>query len=532
MKTHLLGALSLALSFGLPALRAADSAPASAETIAALRAELEAMHETDQSQRSRITEVTNRLGPGSAEVQALWKVQKEIDDRNIRRLEEIIAEHGWPKISAVGARAASAAFLILQHSDITYQKKYLPLTRAAVAAQEMRGSSLALLEDRILMREGKKQIYGSQLRSNSAGQLEVHPIEDEANVDQRRAAVGLPPLAEYLRGFAERGSRLADPRNEQPAAEAPPLTQALFAEADDARAAFRKIMQVRSPRGADLVEFQRACRDFCTRFPQSGNYGQVRLIAAGRWFSLSDTEREQLPGWDATTAENDPKLTLDQRASVALQLAPRRAPRPPSGDNVSSADHVFDAVLGAIGPYRETQAARDTLVRVALVVTPAKAIPRLREAYPADPSVAAAIAALEKIGQPCDFRITATDGRTIDAATHRGKVVLLHFWSSQSTALLSTLKTLTASPRATDLVVLGVNLDPDRAAADAALQAHAATWPNQHDGLGWNTPLGRSLLVKSIPSYFLIDRSGRLRYRGHGELTVVTRQLEELLTEK
>jgi hypothetical protein len=56
------------------------------------------------------------------------------------------------------------------------------------------------LEDRILTREAKKQVYGTQLRLNQTTQrMELYPIEDEVNVDSRRAAVGLEPLAEYLK---------------------------------------------------------------------------------------------------------------------------------------------------------------------------------------------------------------------------------------------------------------------------------------------------------------------------------------------
>jgi len=59
------------------------------------------------------------------------------------------------------------------------------------------------LEDRILMREGKKQIYGTQLHSGpkTNGKLELYPIDDEEHVDERRAIVGLQPLAEYLKQF-------------------------------------------------------------------------------------------------------------------------------------------------------------------------------------------------------------------------------------------------------------------------------------------------------------------------------------------
>jgi len=78
------------------------------------------------------------------------------------------------------------------------------LTRAAVAENEMRGSSLALLEDRIRLREGGKQIYASQVRRNDAGEWEAISLEDPAGVDARRASVGLGPLADYLAGFAQR----------------------------------------------------------------------------------------------------------------------------------------------------------------------------------------------------------------------------------------------------------------------------------------------------------------------------------------
>jgi len=166
-----------------------------------VKRELEAMLDTDQSQRSEMEEVGTKYGHNSPEMRELWKRQQPIDDANIKRLVEIIEKNGWPARSLVGDKGATAAFLVLQHADYAYQKKYLPLVRAAVAAGEARASDLALLEDRVLMREGKKQRYGTQLKGNDKGAWELYPVEDEANVDTRRAAVGLPPLAEYLKQF-------------------------------------------------------------------------------------------------------------------------------------------------------------------------------------------------------------------------------------------------------------------------------------------------------------------------------------------
>ena len=166
-----------------------------------LAAELEERFESDQSQRRKMHEARQQHGADSPQMKELWEKQSVIDEENMQRLVEIIEEHGWPGRTLVGDRGATGAFLILQHADHSYQKEYLPLVREAVAGGELGGDSLALLEDRVLMREGENQIYGTQLRGNSEGTLELWPIEDEANVDRRRAEVGLPPLAEYLKHF-------------------------------------------------------------------------------------------------------------------------------------------------------------------------------------------------------------------------------------------------------------------------------------------------------------------------------------------
>jgi hypothetical protein len=47
---------------------------------------------------------------------------------------------------------------------------------------------------------GKRQIYGSQVSLGPQGSY-VLPLEDPDNVDKRRAAVGLPPIAEYLKHY-------------------------------------------------------------------------------------------------------------------------------------------------------------------------------------------------------------------------------------------------------------------------------------------------------------------------------------------
>ena len=124
-----------------------------------------------------------------------------IDSCNLAQVEALVAKYGWLKRSFVGARGNFTAFLIIQHADLKTQEKYFPLIKQSVEIGESRPADLAVLQDRILMRQGKKQIYGSQIVFDKAGNQVLYPIEDERNVNKRRAKAGLEPMEEYARHF-------------------------------------------------------------------------------------------------------------------------------------------------------------------------------------------------------------------------------------------------------------------------------------------------------------------------------------------
>ncbi len=130
------------------------------------------------------------------------KAMTTADAPPLARLKEIVIAHGWPVRSVVGDDGAHAAWLIAQHAPAEYQREVLPLVLAAVRAGEARAGDGALLEDRVLVADGKPQRYGSQTRSpEHGGPPTLDPVLDEACVDKRRATVGLEPLAEYLKRF-------------------------------------------------------------------------------------------------------------------------------------------------------------------------------------------------------------------------------------------------------------------------------------------------------------------------------------------
>ncbi len=123
----------------------------------------------------------------------------DVDADNTNFLKRIVAERGWPGRSMVGSDGATAAFLIVQHSaDTSFQARVLPLLEKAYATRDAEGQQVALLTDRIAVRRRQQQVYGTQA-SLVKGRFVLDPIADSANVDARRARVGMPPVAKYMR---------------------------------------------------------------------------------------------------------------------------------------------------------------------------------------------------------------------------------------------------------------------------------------------------------------------------------------------
>jgi hypothetical protein len=163
-----------------------------------LVAELDTIMQTDQKYRMRIDGVEARHGRDSKEMRELWATINRCDSINLVKVTRILDKIGWPGPDVTGSEGSQALFLVVQHADITAQEKYIPLMRQAVKEKKASPSSLAMLEDRVALRQGKKQIYGSQVGGDGYD-MWVSPLEDPDNVDKRRAEVGLPPLADYVR---------------------------------------------------------------------------------------------------------------------------------------------------------------------------------------------------------------------------------------------------------------------------------------------------------------------------------------------
>lgn len=164
-----------------------------------LQKKLEKIRLKDQVLRQLYKEAEEKFGRDSEYMNTFWEMMREQDSINELQVLKIIDEKGWVGRSIVGAKANATLWLVIQHAPLEIQEKYLPLLKESVKKGESSGSNLALLEDRILMRNNKPQIYGSQVKRDENGKGYFHEILDPEYVNQRREEIGLGPIETYAK---------------------------------------------------------------------------------------------------------------------------------------------------------------------------------------------------------------------------------------------------------------------------------------------------------------------------------------------
>ena len=121
----------------------------------------------------------------------------EADRASTAMLRTLVAKHGWPTIDGAGKQVASGAWLLVQHADQdpSWQVEALRLLQPLAARNQISTRDVAYLTDRVRVNVTGRQTYGTQFHCVD-GHNVPRPIDDEAAVDERRAAAELPPLAE------------------------------------------------------------------------------------------------------------------------------------------------------------------------------------------------------------------------------------------------------------------------------------------------------------------------------------------------
>lgn len=127
-----------------------------------------------------------------------------VDHQNTQWLKGVVDEQGWPTISAVGKRGASAAWLLTQHADMdpAFQYHALQLMEPLVAEGEVSKRNDAYLYDRIMLKLVGTQRYATQVQCVK-GDCVPRPLEDPDRMEEYRTQMELSSFSEYRTLFPE-----------------------------------------------------------------------------------------------------------------------------------------------------------------------------------------------------------------------------------------------------------------------------------------------------------------------------------------
>ena len=115
-----------------------------------------------------------------------------------------------------------------------------------------------------------------------------------------------------------------------------------------------------------------------------------------------------------------------------------------------------------------------------------------------------------------DFTLKSRSGDNIKLSELRGQVVMINFWASWCGPCrqeMPILDQLYQRYEPMGFTLLGVNVEEDSAAANKVLKEIPVTFPVLYDS---KNQVSESYQVRAMPSTFLIDRDGKVRYLHKG----------------
>jgi hypothetical protein len=179
-----------------------------------LKTELDGIYKSDQILREyldsttsdiRKMQILNETGYSKSDLEngKVYVVLNKRDSINLIRVEEIITKYGYPGKTLVGEPTNEAAWYVIQHSKKI--ANYFSIIQEAGSSNEIPFVKVAMMQDRMLMHEGKEQLYGTQVAGENilntiTGKKEfwyyVWPIQNPKSINELRKDAGFTTTVE------------------------------------------------------------------------------------------------------------------------------------------------------------------------------------------------------------------------------------------------------------------------------------------------------------------------------------------------
>ncbi len=266
-------------------------------------------------------------------------------------------------------------------------------------------------------------------------------------------------------------------------------------------------------RGADKA------RDFYTRFPDhpkaaDARKAEYKLISIAVQHFGDTNQTARLAGL-LPQRLNDPDLSPDDRFDLRLQTVEQMLPNLPE-----NMDEFLKQARALQKDYPErgegyllllraaSESDADTGRSIAMEVMASSAPEQLKL------QAKNLLDRLGALGKPVAIQYTAVDGRAVDVAAMKGKVVLVDFWATWCVPCVGEVPNVKAAYEklhGQGFEIVGISFDQSKDALESFVKDKGMAWPQYFDGAGWDNKFGQEFGIHSIPTMWLVDKQGNLR---------------------